>query len=441
MSQRENLNLQDEEADEEEGVDPQIILADERYEIIGKILCEVYQPGEEKWSLSDLLDSVFLHRYLGLPIFLVIIWAMFHFTFGASLVFMEMIESFFAWLGSYTSQIPVPWLASLLTDGIIGGVGFILVFLPPILFMYLAISILEDSGYLARAAFVMDRLMVRIGLHGRSFIPMLLGFGCSVPAIMAARTVDGESNRLTTILVSPLMSCAARLPVYVLIAGVFFPDFAGTMVFLMYILGIIMAVLMALVFKRTLFQEESSPLIMELPTYQMPTLHGSLRHAWERGFLFMRKAGTYLLVGAMLLWVLANTGPAGFGVSVDASFVAIIGRLGEPLFSVHGFPWQIVTALIFGLLAKEVVVESLGIIFSAQGDVAIGSALLSALSPLSAFALMVFVLLYTPCIATVATIRSETGSWKWAGVSVAYQVTLAFVVSLVIVLVGGLFIG
>ncbi|MHA1938680.1 MAG: nucleoside recognition domain-containing protein, partial [Candidatus Thorarchaeota archaeon] len=193
--------------------------------------------------------------------------------------------------------------------------------------MYLAISILEDSGYLARAAFVMDRIMMRIGLHGRSFIPMLLGFGCSVPAIMAARTVDGESNRLTTILISPLMSCAARLPVYVLIAGVFFPDYSGTMVFLMYILGIIMAVFMALVFKKTILKEESSPLIMELPTYQRPTLHGSVRHAWDRGYLFLRKAGTYLLVGAMILWFLANTGPSGFGVDSSESFIGIIGSL------------------------------------------------------------------------------------------------------------------
>ncbi|MFX0108563.1 MAG: ferrous iron transport protein B, partial [Candidatus Hodarchaeota archaeon] len=413
-------------------LDPQIILADRRYEIIGDILCEVYEPGEEKWQLSDMLDSVLVHRYLGLPIFLVIMWAMFHFTFTASLVFMAMIEEGFAWLGTMTTEIPIPWLASLLTDGIIGGVGFIVVFLPPILFMYLAISVLEDSGYLARAAFVMDRIMMRIGLHGRSFIPLLLGFGCSVPAIMAARTVDGESNRLTTILVSPLISCAARLPVYVLIAGVFFPELAGTMVFVMYIIGIIMAVLMALVFKKTILKEESSPLIMELPTYQMPTVHGSFRHAWERGYLFLRKAGTYLLAGAIVLWFLANTGPRGFGVSSEESFIAVIGNLGAPLFAIHGFPWQIVSALIFGLLAKEIVVESLGIIYSVQGEAAISAVLVSAISPLSAVALMVFVLLYTPCIATVGTIRSETGSWKWAGFSVIYQLLLAYIMSLLV---------
>lgn len=426
--------------DIEDDLDPQIVLADRRYEIIGDILCEVYEPGEEKWTLSDMLDTVLVHRYLGLPIFLVIMWAMFHFTFTASLVFMAIIEEAFAWLGTITAQIPIPWIASLLTDGIIGGVGFIVVFLPPILFMYLAISILEDSGYLARAAFVMDRIMMRIGLHGRSFIPMLLGFGCSVPAIMAARTVDGESNRLTTILISPLMSCAARLPVYVLIAGVFFPDYSGTMVFLMYILGIIMAVIMALVFKKTILKEESSPLIMELPTYQKPTLHGSVRHAWDRGYLFLRKAGTYLLVGAMILWFLANTGPSGFGVNSSESFIGIIGNWGTIIFAPQGFPWQIVAALIFGLLAKEIVVEALGIIYTVQGEAAIGAALATALSPLSALALMVFVLLYTPCIATVGTIKSETGSWKWAGFSVAYQLILAYCMSILVVLVGGLFL-
>jgi ferrous iron transport protein B len=434
-------SITDIDEDEDDAIyDAQLMLADERYEIIGGILCQVYHPGKGKWTVSDLLDKVFLHRYLGLPIFVLIVWSMFHFTFQVSEVFMAMIQLGFAWLGSYTSQIPIPWLASLITNGIIGGVGFILVFVPPIFFMYMSISMLEDSGYLARAAFVMDRIMVKMGLHGRSFIPLLLGFGCNVPAIMAARTVDGEGNRLTTILVSPLMSCAARLPVYVLIAGVFFPETAGTMVFLMYILGILMAVIMALVFKKTLFKGKSSPLLMELPMYQVPTIHGTVTHAWERGVLFLKKAGTYLLGGAIVLWFLANFGPAGFGVPIDDAYLAIIGNLLTPVFAPIGFPWQIVTALLFGLLAKEVVVESLGIIFAVQGTAAIGTSLAGALAPVQALALMVFVLLYTPCIATIGTIKNETGSWKWAGFSVAYQVTLAYVVALAIVIVGGLLI-
>ncbi len=419
-------------------VDPQILLADERYRIIGEILSEVYEPSNDKWLVSDMLDRVLLHRYLGAPIFLVTIWAMFTFTFEVSRVFMAMIEAFFAWLAGYTRQIPIDWVASLVTDGIIGGVGFILVFLPPILFMYLAISLLEDSGYLARAAFVVDRAMMKMGLHGRSFIPLLLGFGCSVPAIMAARTVDGESNRLTTILVAPLMSCTARLPVYVLIAGVFFPAFPGTMVFVMYLLGIVMAVVMALIFKNTIFRGETSPFLMELPMYQVPTMHGVFRHTWDRGMLFLRKAGSYLLAGAMILWFISSVGPGGWGVPVQDSYVAILGHILAPVFAPLGFSWQIVSALVFGLLAKEVVVESMGIIFAVQGKAAIGAALAGVLTPVSAFALMVFVLLYTPCIATVGTTMKETGSWRWALFSVAYQLVLAYLMALAVVTIGGL---
>jgi ferrous iron transport protein B len=436
-----SVTSEDEEELEDEDIDSQILLADERYEIIGNILCEVYEPGEKKWALSDMLDTVLLHRYLGLPVFLVIIWAMFHFTFEASKVFMAMIESFFAWITIYTNQIPIDWIASLISDGLIGGVGFILTFLPPILFMYIAISILEDTGYLARAAFVMDKIMVKMGLHGRSFIPLLLGFGCSVPAIMAARTVDGKSNRLTTILVSPLMSCTARLPVYVLIAGVFFPALAGTMIFLMYILGIVMAVVIALILKKLVFRDESSPLIMELPMYQKPTVHGTFRHAWDRGVLFLRKAGSYLLVGAFILWLLANLGPTGYvSGDVDASFLAILGKSLQPLFAPLGFSWEIVAALLFGLLAKEIVVESLGIML-ASGGAGIALALETLISPLSAFALMVFVLLYTPCLATLGTIRSETQSWKWTIISVSYQVLLAYLMALLVVTIGILFGG
>lgn len=421
-------------------LDPQIELAEERYTIISKILSEVYKKGQERLSSTEMFDRVFLHPKYGLIAFLLIMWGMFHFTFEASAVFMVMIEELFSWIGGFTSQIPDPFFASLITDGIIGGVGFILIFVPPIFFMYLAISILEDSGYLARAAFVMDRIMVRMGLHGRSFIPLLLGFGCSVPGIMAARTVEGKGNRLTTILVTPLMSCSARLPVYVLIAGAFFPAFQGTIIFLMYILGIVFAILMALVFQRFVFKGESAPFIMELPDYQKPTFHGSFVHMWDRGVLFLKKAGTYLLAGAIILWFITKIGPAGYGVAIEQSYAGIIGSLGAPIFAPLGFDWTIVTALIFGLFAKEVVVESLGVIYAVEGTAAISTSLAAVLTPLSAFAMMVFVLLYTPCIAAVGTVRKETGSWKWTGVSVAYQLILAYLVALVVVLVGGLFL-
>ncbi|MGV9102869.1 MAG: ferrous iron transport protein B [Promethearchaeia archaeon] len=423
----------------EEEINPRVILADERYELISDILNEVYQPGEQKWMLSDMLDEVFLHKYLGLPIFFLIMWAMFEFTFQASEVFMALIEVGFAYLGGFTSQIPIGWVASLVTDGIIGGVGFILVFLPPILFMYFAIALLENSGYLARAAFVMDRLMVKMGLHGKSFIPLLLGFGCTVPAVMATRTIEGKSNRLTTILISPLMSCAARLPVYVLVAGVFFPMISGTVVFSMYMIGIAMAVVMALIFKKTLFQEKASPLLMELPMYQMPTLRDTSIQTWERTVLFLKKAGTYLLTGSVILWFASSFGPAGFGIPATESYVSILGRIAEPIFRPLGFTWEIVAALIFGLLAKEVVVGFLGVIFAVQGEGAIATALQAVMSPVSAFAFMVFVLIYTPCIATVAVIKRETGSTKWAAFSVLYQFLLAYALAFIAVFIGGLF--
>ncbi len=420
--------------------DPHLMLADERYKVIGSILCEVYEPGDAKWVLSDMLDKVLLHRYLGLPIFVVIMWAMFHFTFQISVVFMEMITHFFTWLGTYTNLIPIPWLASLVTDGVLSGVGFILTFVPPIFFLYLAISILEDTGYLSRAAFVMDRLMMKMGLHGRSFIPLLLGFGCSVASVMAARTVDGESNRLTTILVSPLMSCAGRLPIYILIAGVFFPAYAGTIVFLMYMLGIIMAVIVSLIFKKFLFREESSSLLMELSQYQIPTAHGSFRHMWDRGLLFLKTAGTYLMIGSIIMWVLASFGLAGYGVPVEASFASMLGRIFEPFFLPLGFSWQIVTALIFGVIAKEAVVQTLSIIYAVGGST-LTVALTASITPLSALALMVFVLLYIPCMATIGVIRKETGSWKWTAFSVIYQFILAYLVALIVIFVGGFFIG
>ncbi|MHA1771503.1 MAG: ferrous iron transport protein B [Candidatus Thorarchaeota archaeon] len=429
------------EFSKEDMADPQIVLADERYKIIGDILSDAYKAGKEKWTISDMLDRVFLHKYLGIPVFLVVMWAMFTFTFEASRVFMSLIELLFDWLGGFTSQIPIPWLASLITDGVLGGVGFILTFVPPIFFLYLAISVLEDTGYLARAAFVMDRWMVKIGLHGRSFIPLLLGFGCSVAAVSASRTVDGEANRLTTILVAPLISCSARLPVYVLLAGIFFPAYAGTIIFFLYIFGIVMAIIMATLFKKFLFKGESSPLVMELPLYQLPTVHGSFRHMWERGVMFLKQAGTYLFIGSLVIWVASSFGPAGYGVPIEQSYVGILGKLSEPIFAHMGFSWQIVVGLIFGILAKEAVIQSLSIIFAVQGTSGLHAALLGTITPISAFALMIFVLLYVPCVGTIGAVKKETGSWKWTAFSVTYQMLLAYFIATLVYLIGGLFLG
>lgn len=415
------------------GEDPEVFLADKRYEVISTLLEVALERGARKWILTDMLDKVFLHRYLGIPVFLAFMWAIFAFTFDVSAPFMRLIEAPFAWLSELAANIPNEWLASLIGDGVFGGLGFIMVFVAPIFCLYLALSILEDSGYLARAAFIMDRIMCKFGLHGRSFIPMLLGFGCNVPAIMATRSIEGERDRLITILVNPLISCGARLPVYVLIAGAFFGANAGSAIFSMYVLGIVLAMLLALLFRRTILPGEPAPFILELPMYKTPTFHGSIIHMWERGVVFVRKAGTYLLAGAIILWFL-STHPWG----AEIAYTEMIGRFLEPIFRPLGFDWRIATSLVFAFMAKEIVVESLGIIYAVEGEKAIGAALAASMSPASAYALMAFTLLYVPCLACVGVIKRETGSWKWTLFTIAYELVLAYVVGLVIVGIGGL---
>jgi len=416
------------------GDDPEVVLADMRYDVIGTILARTLKKEARKWTLTDMLDRVFLHKVLGIPIFLALVWVMFRFTFDVSAPFMTIIEAFFSWLGQLATYIPNEQLASFIGDGIFGGLGFIMVFIAPIFFMFLAIAILEDTGYLARAAFVMDRIMYKLGLHGRSFIPMLLGFGCNLPAIMAARSIEGRKDRLITIMVNPLISCSARLPVYVLVAGAFFGVYAGSAIFSMYLLGIVLAILMALLFRKTLLRGEPSPFIMELPMYKMPTFHGSVIHMWERGVVFIKKAGTYLLAGAVILWFLSAY---PWGATIEGSYAGQIGRLLEPFFKPLGFDWRIATSLLFGFMAKEIVVGSLGVIYAVEGETAIGAALAASISPASAFALMAFTLIYVPCLATVGVIKKETGSWKWVGLTVLYEIILAYAVALVIVVIGG----
>jgi ferrous iron transport protein B len=421
------------------GEDADIALADARYEQISKIIDASLVKGERKWTITDLLDKVFLNKYVGIPAFFALLWAVFQFTFEASAPFMSVIEMFFAYLSSLAAQIPNPIIASLLADGIFSGLGFILTFTAPIFFLFFALSLLEDSGYLARVAFVFDKLMFKLGLHGRSFIPMLLGFGCNLPAIMAARSVEGKKDRLITILTVPFMSCAARLPVYVLIAGAFFAANAATAVWSMYVIGIVVAILFALVLRKTILKGEPAPFIIELPTYKMPTLRGSLLHMWERGVSFLKKAGTYLLVGAIIIWVLTVL-PWGVEPGSGESLIGLIGQALQPIFGPLGFSWQIVSSLVFAFLAKELVVESLGVIYGAAGDASIQAALIASITPVSAFALMVFTLLYVPCLATVGVIKKETGSWKWTLFAVASEIIIAYVAALVIVTIGGLFV-
>jgi ferrous iron transport protein B len=419
------------------GGDADLALADARYEYISKIIEASLVKGERKWTITDILDKVFLNKYVGIPAFLALLWAVFQFTFEASAPFMSLIEMFFAYLSNLTAQIPNPVISSLLSDGIFGGLGFILTFTAPIFFLFFALSLLEDSGYLARVAFVFDKLMFKLGLHGRSFIPMLLGFGCNLPAIMAARSVEGKKDRLITILTVPFMSCAARLPVYVLIAGAFFAANAATAVWAMYIIGIFVAILFALVLRKTILKGEPAPFIIELPTYKMPTLKGSVLHMWERGVSFLKKAGTYLLLGAVIIWAFSVL-PWGVEPGSGESLIGLIGQTLQPIFGPLGFSWQIVSSLVFAFLAKELVVESLGVIYAVGGEASIQAALVASITPVSAFALMVFTLLYVPCLAAVGVIKKETGSWKWTLFAVASEIVIAYVAALVIVAIGGL---
>ncbi|HIH69219.1 ferrous iron transport protein B [Methermicoccus shengliensis] len=411
-------------------------LAHRRYELIGEILSQcVRQRDKGKWSTTEMLDRVLLHRYLGIPIFLVLMWGMFQFAFGVATPFMDAIDLFFTSLGSVlAAHIANEHLRSLLVDGIIGGLGFILVFVPNIFLLFFAISLMEDSGYIARAAFVMDRAMRRLGLHGKSFIPMLMGFGCNVPAIMATRTIESDRDRIITILVLPLMSCSARLPVYVLLAGAFFAHMAGTVIFSLYILGIVLAVLMALVFRKVLFRGEPSPFILELPSYQTPTLRSAVLKMWERGKLFITKAGTVLLLGALVMWF-ASTHP--WGCSIEESYAAMVGHALAFVFAPLGFDWRGGVALLMGILAKEVVVGTFAVLYGVD-EGTLAQTLSTAMTPLTAYAFMVFTLIYLPCIATVGVIKRELGSWRWALFATLWPMGLAYLSALVVVGAGHL---
>ena len=410
----------------------EVVIADARYGFISGLLKDVIKkPPIERVTLSDKIDRVVVNRWLGIPLFLGVMYGVFQFVFTLSVPFMDWIDAAFGWLGERVSGIG-GWGGSLLADGVIGGVGSVLIFVPPIFLLFIAIAVLEDCGYMARAAFVMDRVMHKIGLHGRSFIPMILGFGCNIPGIMACRTIENPKDRLTTILVNPFMSCGARLPIFVLLAGYFFADHAGLAVFSMYIIGIVVAMIMALIFRKTLFRGASGHFVMELPPYRRPTVRGVLTHMWERGRLFLRKAGTIIFAVVVVIWLLDYTGA-----------LEPIGRAFAPIFAPCGFgQWEAAVSLVFGFLAKEVVVGAMGTLFAAEEGV-LGSAIATQLgwTPLVAFAFMVFCLLYVPCIAAVATIKSETNSWKWPIFSVAYTTAIAWIAAVLIFQVGGLFVG
>ncbi|MCD6404529.1 MAG: ferrous iron transport protein B, partial [Planctomycetes bacterium] len=448
------------------GEDPEMVIADRRYGFISGACQEcVRSTVESRHETSDRIDSVVTNRLLGIPIFVGLMWVVFSLTFYLGAPLMGWIEDLFGWFGGTVAAVlPEGYLQSLIVDGIIGGVGGVLVFLPNILLLFLALAVLEDSGYMARAAFILDRLMHKIGLHGRSFIPMLIGFGCNVPAIMATRTIESRNDRLTTIMVNPLVSCSARLPVYVLLAGAFFTrETAGNLIFGIYFLGIVLAVIMAKVFRKFLLRGESTPFVMELPPYRMPTLKSVIIHMWERGRLYVRKAGTIILGFSILMWFLstfpalpenlqkdydarieAAAGEEEVAAienemtekALEASYAGHIGRGVAVFLKPVGLgDWKIGTALFAGFGAKEVVVSTMGTLYSLGETDEESSDLRNALqkdsffTPLVAVVMMVFVLIYVPCMATVAVVKRETNSWRWPLFLIAYTTGLAWVVS------------
>jgi len=479
-----------------------------------------------------MIDKVMTNKYLGIPIFLILMWGAFELTFTFATPFMEIIDTAFSEIALWSNEnIEPAWLGSLIGDGLFGGVGFVLIFLPNIFILFLLLSFLEDSGYMARAAFIMDKLMYNLGLHGKSFIPLLMGFGCNIPAIMATRTIEDEKDRLLTILINPFISCGARLPVYILLAGAFFGHRAAAVIFIIYITGILVAIGSAKLFRKTILPGKPAPFIMELPPYRLPTLKTTFLHMWERGSMYLRKAGTIIFAFSIIIWALASfnmggyleetekeigtgdpliadgefTGTGRFIVSqgeeatftgtiletvqldsggceegknysevkmaggesvrgngtfkgvgefrsegagaiyrgpdftVEESLAADIGRSMGPVTAPLGFNWKMNTALVFGVGAKEIVVGALGVLYGVGGtDGKVSDAVAEDddFSPLVALCLMLFVLLYIPCLATIPVLLRETGSVKWTGFQIVYGFTLAWILVFIVYQIG-----
>ncbi|WP_407375892.1 ferrous iron transport protein B [Methanobrevibacter sp.] len=430
------------------------VIANARYAFIGGLMAEaVKRPSVEKPTMTDKIDNIVTNRVLAPFIFLAMIFLLFHLTFTISAPFCDMIDMGFAMLIEYAgSVIADPTLASFVCDGLIGGVGGVLVFLPQIIIMFLLLSILEDSGYLARAAFTLDIIMHKVvGLHGKAFIPMILGFGCGVPAIMATRTMENESDRILAMMLIPFMSCSARLPIYAMFTAVFFaeiPLFAigpfvvtqqAVVTTSMYIIGIIVALIVAAILKRTLFKGMSAPFVMELPTYKIPSVKGVLLHTWEKTKGFLRKAGTIILGSTIVIWIL-STLPFGVEYGSADSILGMIGSFIAPIFAPLGFGfWQAGIAIITGLVAKEVVVSTfgtLGGVDAEEDEEGMNAIVQDLFTPLSSFAFMVFTLLYIPCFAAIGAIKQETNGFKWPLVMSAITLVTAYIVSFLVYNVG-----
>ena len=434
----------------EEALDEDIeqSLASQKYGFISGALKETYTASERKRdTFGDKLDAIVTHRIWGFPIFFALMWFMFYCTFTLGAYPQEWIDMGVAWLyDTVHGMMAEGPLRDMLTDGVISGVGSVLVFLPNIMILYLFISFLEDSGYLARAAFIMDKVMHHMGVHGKSFIPMVMGFGCNVPAVMACRTIECRTSRLITIMVVPFMSCSARLPIYMMIVGTFFPSHAGTVLFLLYLAGIAMAVITARLMRRFMFREQEAPFVMELSPYRMPTATATVRHMWNKCAQYLRKMGGLILIASIVVWLLSyyprpeynNTDPDT--PSYELSYMGRIGQFCNPVFEPMDMEWQATVALISGIPAKEIVVSTMNVLYAQPGDEApasddelspsVSERIAGSMSTPTAVAFLIFALLYLPCVATIMAIGSEL-NWRWAVGSAIYNSAIAWVMALV----------
>ena len=427
--------------------DSEQAITDAKYGFITGALKETFTDNHlEKEQTTRVIDSIVTHRIWGYPIFFLFLYIMFEGTFVLGDYPMQGIEWLVDQLGNLIrNNMAEGPLKDLLIDGIIGGVGGVIVFLPNILILYFFISILEDSGYMARAAFIMDKIMHRMGLHGKSFIPLIMGFGCNVPAIMATRTIEDRKSRLITMLVNPLMSCSARLPIYLVMIGAFFPNCASFMLLCIYTAGILLAVIMARIFSKFLVKGEDSPFVMELPPYRMPTSKSIMRHTWEKGAQYLKKMGGIIMIASIIIWFLGyyprHDAYENVAEQQENSYIGQIGKAIEPVIKPLGFDWKLGIGLISGVGAKELVVSTLGVLYTNEGDVEnVNLSDRIPITPLVALAYMLFVLIYFPCIATFAAIKQESGSWKWAIFAAGYTTGLAWLVAFTVFQIGSIII-
>ena len=433
-------------------------MIDARYAFVQGALAETWKPYHGKrrrTTITEKIDAVVTNRWAAFPLFFVILYLVFSGTFVIGEYPMRWIEWIISIFGSVTSSVMQDgWLKDLVVNGIIGGVGSVLVFLPNILLLYLFISLLEDTGYMARGAFIMDKLMHKIGLHGKSFIPMVMGFGCNVPAVMATRTIENRKSRIITMLIIPLMSCAGRMPVYILIAGAFFPKYAGLVMLGLYALGILLAIISAKVMSR-FFKEDDLPFVMELPPYRIPTAKSILRHTWEKGRQYLQKMSGVILIFSMVIWFLSyfpnHDAYDNVAQQQENSFLGYIGKSIEPVLEPLGFDWKMGVGIVSGIGAKELVVSSLGVMYAdgepvtaddaeSGADTRLQRALVKSVTPPAALAYMVFILLYFPCIATFIAIKQEGGGWKWAIMTAVYTLTVAWIAAFITFNVASLFL-